>query len=537
MTTRRTAHDRKRIGGGQRTHGRGSGGTSGRSSTYSIYQADDFNIPRGAGADALHDYVGSNPELVRTDPTLTSVIHLLSSKLFSHGLAFSSNGKSIFPDAAFQYIVDKYWDAFLYKSLPFIIAHGYLVWFIYRTKEGVTVPAIPDFGQITVRMQYDDVVGITETEAVWRDEAPGRPELFVFNSALPFAITKESRMAPVDKIKPLLRLIYMQDEAHTVASHMNARPPMIVQHTVAKEPNTPAELGATAVVNPFVQYECDKMRQDEVDDLYIGRLRRLADDEQMQGYEDADAGDQGPRQWWVHSQDRMKAPLGRQFVVVPQGGEFIKAVEGKPDTAYRDNRVMWQHNIYEAFGIPTSFLGGGDRGGEKVSKGAQIHETNFISTSMMWWRVYGLFMTEVYRKIYAEAELDEAVEKLADKTEDKEDRADPTHVLFRKQTTGPVRTETVRVYLQSQFVTSPEQATSLYVDRVVDFQTYQHMRAAAVGLDRMVINPSLKPPTELVDQATLEAASAASGIAGKKRPSSSSGGSEKPAKKKTKKSK
>jgi len=459
--------------------------------------------------DALRDYSRSNDELLNEDPTLSSILHLISTKLFTSGLAFFVNNKWHIPDDDFMFIVRNYWEAFMFRAFSFILAHGYLVWYPAKISESVIVPEVPDFSQITVDMYYDERSGQAVMNAAWKNDKTTTP-LKIFHRSLPFRVTPENRLSVVDKVKPLLRMLYQLTEARVVASHMNANPPMVVQRTKQQDPSKKGVQDELSVQDPVLEFEDKYLLELGIDETFVERLQMTASNPMYQTYVGKEETQtMGPSHWWEKAELAMQRRPESRFLFVPGGLQFVNSTPGHVDPDYSKMREGIVEEIYHAFGIPPSMVTSHT---SKVSVGVEMHTTTFLNTMQMWWRIYSLLMTDVFRVLYGTADVPnlssinkDTLRKSGEDTIAKE--IDGEGKLFRKVNDNGApkgveqkSSKSVTVYLRSQFVTSPEQVEKLYSQKVIPFGVFQRLRTDSIGVPEMLIDPSLTEPLELAAQ-------------------------------------
>lgn len=466
-----------------------------------MFASGGANMVSGA-ADALREYVRSNDQLLQEDPTLSGIMHLMATKLFSNGIVFVVGDDWLVPDDDFMFIVRNYWESFMFHAFSFIVAHGFLVWYPSKISKNVIVPEVPDFSQITIDMFYDEQTGQPIMNATWRSDKVKTP-LKIFHKPLPFRITPESRLSMVDKVKPLLRVLYQMTEARLVASYSNANPPMVVQRTKQQDPSKKGVSDELDIVDPWLEFEDKQLLERGIDEAYVERIQMTAMDPAYQTYVGKEEyRDAMPSQWWEKAEVAMRRRPESRFLFVPGGLQYVNSTPGHIDPDYSKVRLSVVEEIHQAFGIPPSMI---STQSSSVKAGVEMHNTTFINTMQMWWRIYSLLMTDVFRILHGKADfLDpEASQKEVGKKSGEDITAQSIEgkgKLFRKEKEGSGEDKNVTVFLRSQFITSPEQVEKLYSQKVIPFNVFQRLRTDSVGIPDMLIDPNLKEPLELLAQ-------------------------------------
>lgn len=500
-------------------------------------------LPDTQGMDALAEYTQSNEQLMQTDATLSSLVQLLASKLFSHGMVFIVNRKWMDVDDDFNFVVRNYWEAFLFRSLVFMLCRGFLAWYESEVSPGVFIPVVPDYSQIIVDQYYEEKTGDSVLDVDWKSDKI-TTKLRVFHRPLPFHITPESRGSMVDKVKPLLRMLYQLSASRVVAAHRNANTPMVVQRGQMRDPTRSGTMAQAGEEDVWAEFDDRMIAERQVDEAYTERIRDAVADPKYQTFQGKeDEGRGGARAWWVHAEEEMYKRPEARLMYIPSGLQHVNATQVHVDPDYDRIRTSIIEEIYQTFGIPPTVLMSSH--GERISAGAEMHNTTFINTMQMWWRVYELLLTDVFRVIHGEADViptvagDNGKRKNQRKNDGDDDDDDGKRgstarprkrvrqsdadesiavprQLFKdskdskgssssssqggKQGDNGAVEDNVTVFLRSQFVTSSEQVEKLYSQRVINMNVFRRLRLDALGLPEMLQDHTLPEPVELLAQ-------------------------------------
>lgn len=153
---------------------------------------------------------------------LPTAISILADELFSHGIAFFKNGAFLKPTAQTKSIFDAYWELLPTKILKFWMLHGVIVFYIYISPEGVSVPDVPAYSQITLTRGHDQKTGTFTQTAVWNNKQI-KSILYVSSVGLT-SYNDHNGGAPVDAVKELLLAYDILMRSKIVATHKAARP-------------------------------------------------------------------------------------------------------------------------------------------------------------------------------------------------------------------------------------------------------------------------------------------------------------------------
>ena len=451
--------------------------------------------------DPLAGYYASNEQFVQQNAIIQKVLTFLKMKLFSDGIVFVKNNEILVPPDWLQTNVSHYWIPFMHKSLAFIFAHGYLVFRIYENDKGHLVPDIPDFELLTVRKDYNKKTAAPEIEVEWKDEAYRRNVLYVINCQSPFGITPANPMAPVDIVKEWV-LEYMQlVENKYVANYHNARPPMILQHPVIKASGDPGNNDLNNYDDILESKMLENMETIGKDELNLQRIRNVARIEKatFQAGGSSISGGGLPTPWWIKAYARQMERPESRFMYVPHGLSYTAGPSASSDGDYVNIQTSLLEKIYNAFGIPYSAIL--TSSARQTATGLELHKTTLINTLKTYWTLYEIILTDVYRLMFdftdGDVDIDQGEPvkknkktKVKDKDEDDDNEALATEKeLFKKD-----KDSLVKVFLKSQFQTTPEQAMALYHEGVVSFKIFQALRLESVGLPVFLADTTVPPP-------------------------------------------
>lgn len=490
--------------------------------------------------DALFDYSASNDELIQIDPTISSIFTLMGNKLFGKGLAFVVNNKFQDPKDEFNFLTRNYWESFLFRSFNFIMAHGFLVWYEGKLPSGVKVPEVPDFSQLNIQLSYADGSPDGDFYVSWKDENIPH-QLRVFHRSLPFRVTPGTQSAPIDRAKELLRMLYLLTENRIIGVARNANPPMILQSDKQKDPSKKDGGADLEIGEEIIEYEDQLLISRGMDEGRAERVRLMQSNPAYQTYEnETDNRYRGPIRHWMHAEIGKQRRPESNLLTVPSGMNYAGMAPAYSDADYRTMREALIQDIHQVFGIPSSIIA--NTGRMNASANAEMHNNTFYDTLQMWWRVYSILMTDVYRHIYGTSSeaivgknkrgRQSAQEKILP------EEFDSSAKLFGGQSNEDNSGETtVTVYLRSEFVNSPQIVTELYAQKVINFNIFQKLRAMSVGIPEMLIDKSLEEPLKLKASEEMMLADQGQGTAGimkKPKPASSTTHSGPPTKKQKK---
>lgn len=458
-------------------------------------------MDNNALSDSLYAYYATNEELVRSDSILQSVIGFLQGKLFSDGIQFVRGKELLVPPDDFDTHVKNEWIPFLYKSIRFIFARGFLIYTIYTNKKGIVVPDVPEFELLKVEIQTDEKTGAAVIYADWVTDKAARTPLYIFNSQSPFGVTAFTNVAPVDRVKPFLLQYYQLVENRTVSSFYNSRPPLIVQHPQQRQLADSGKGDLQNIDDELERVHLNNVNTLGLDNLFVQRIRNLGNVDK-QTYQEM-AQSLYPKPWWLKSADRQKdRPESRMFYI-PHGLQFSAAPAAVSDPDFLAMQGALLENIYNALGIPASAIL--NSSSKQLASGVELHKTMLFNTLKTWAGIYNIILTDVYRIIHdikdapiavdgyrpIDAEAKKFEEKQVIKFGKDSDIDDESLFAASKKATMVV------VHLKSAFTTTPEQAYALYHEGAISWRTYQRLRLESVGLPPMLADTSVPEPMRL----------------------------------------
>ena len=434
-----------------------------------------------SNADALYDYYADNEAIVHTDAVMRTLIGYISNKLFGAGIQFIRGTAMLRPPPDFD---PDAWVPFLIDTLPFIVAHGALVFYIHQDPQTrVSTPHVPEWPLIVLRDAYDETTKQPIVTVEWRD-AERADRLYVFNTGNPFGRKPTRTGAPVDAVKDLLRQYYYNLEMHTVAKDHNSRPPIVLQSKAQQR--DPAVLANELGVfdSELERRMLQNMHTVGLDELFIQRIK-MASDPERRTYSagGGGGGSGGPMPWWARARARIAAPPEQRFMYIPHGLEAQTSQQSFVDAGFSKEQGEIIQAIYSAFGIPyTALLSAAS---QQSSTGIELHKTMLVDTLRVWQRIYSTILTDVYRIIF-----DVQGVPLAMETADGEPAGDAVK-------DGRFKKAYTTVHLRSAFITTPEHVTALYHDGVISWQTFQDMRLEALNLPTALADRSVPPAARL----------------------------------------
>lgn len=453
------------------------------------------------GKDPLFDEYSSNDAIVREDSVVLMVLYFLQAKLFSSGFMFMRDGQTLATDSdrKFSTFVQHYLTPFCHKALPFMIAHGYLVWYMYQPDDAdELVPDVPDFELLSVTIRHHESNASTVIKVEWINEEY-KDTLYVFNTQSPFGITPMNPNSPVDRVKMFLRSYYALLENRNVATNYNSRPPLALQHV---QPRSRADPGRDSNLGNYDD-ELERQMQDNLhamgmDNFYIDRIKALSAPEK-QTYQQSTQPVR-PQRWWLKSIARQRSRPETRFMLIPGGLAHVATPAATFEPEFVALQTTLLESIFNEFGIPYSAIL--TSSARQTATGIELHKTMLMNTLQTWWSLFSTVLTDVYRVKFG---IDEAsvtstapVRKKR-KTDDEEKESEFTEKRL-KTAKG-----LVTVHLKSSFVTSPEQALALYHEGVIAFDAFQRLRLEAVGLPATLADPTVKPPMRQSAQTLDEA--------------------------------
>ena len=178
--------------------------------------------------DAMGDRFLWNEDLFDNSDILLTIHSTLANALFSQGFAFKRGNKFMRPTGQFKSVIRYYWRSILNKSLRFLMCNGFLVWFTYKTPEGVLVPDIPERNKLQIDWEYDTKTGVDTVIPSWND-ADIKSRLYVIVNGLSTGSDCRKGRSMVDKVKGLLRIHNLLFDAKVIATHIGSRPPEVAE--------------------------------------------------------------------------------------------------------------------------------------------------------------------------------------------------------------------------------------------------------------------------------------------------------------------
>jgi hypothetical protein len=478
--------------------------------------------------DATSAFVDSNEQLLRDNEVLKTIENFLKAKLFSKGLLFLVEGEWMVPSGEFAAIVQHHWLPFLCKALRFIMARGFLVWFIVRTPKGYAIPDVPDISQLNYKFVRDWNTGQTRLDVRWVEAQLHDIILYTFNNESTFGITPEEPNSMIDSAKNLIRMLQVSAMNEEIACHNNARAPIMIEMPMRTGTNN-TDSKTVTLDELLGRGWAEKTIAMGNDDLAVGRVRRM---QQMNVYNnnnsDVLGGENGGRAMpcWKRAQVASDIKPAGRFVIPPYGMTYRGTVTVQGDPNWMKKRQMLVEEVYNLFGIPYSALMTSTA--QISSTGIDLHKTMLLNTLEMWWVTFSILLTDVYRLLHDPLSLMVAntqptfeqdnskmisEEKLRTRDILKSINSDNIRKNFRPRgDKSAVREDgresnnirySVTVELTSRFSTTPEQAYALYHDGTVSFQDSQRLRLQSVGLPTSMADAKCPPPMRVMAR-TLE---------------------------------
>jgi len=438
-----------------------------------IHGASGLDSLRGAPSarDATGIYYRDNDDLVNNDPVMRMVVSFLQHKLFGAGISFVRGEEHLTPNRDLD---PNLYIPFLFRSLPFILAHGFLIYYIHIDEHDRAIPRVPEWPKITVKIE--DVEGTPESavRVVWKDEKI-RTRLYVYNSENPFGVTTSNQSAPVDHVKPFLRQYYDNIEKHHLLKEFNIRPPIFYQTPHGRSTLDGARGDISYGDDDIRELVTRNMQTLYADDLTASRIQN-ASNRNRRLYTAGAPRLQRPAGWWEHVEARSRAPPDDRVMFVPNGLEYKSGQQIHPDPGFAKEQKDVLENIYTAFGIPYSVILASTA--NQSSNAIEAHNTTLINTLQTWERVYEIILTDIYRTIYDVG-------------------TGPTSLDAQRATKNakpvPLPQKLVTVHLTSSFLNSPEQVKNMYEEHCVDFPTFQRLRAMAIKMPLSLIDAKQEP--------------------------------------------
>ena len=443
-----------------------------------------------SNSNALYDYYSDNDAIVRTDPIVRTLVAYLRNNLFGAGVQFM-RGKSILkapPD-----FDTSIFTPFLFQTLEFIISHGVLVFYIYRDpdvdEEQAGIPMVPDWNDIRVSCKPDERTRHPVATAEWCDDKHTE-RLWVFNTGNPFGVHPNNDGAPIDAIKDMLRQYYYNLEMHVVTKDNNSRPPIILQ-----SPNTSRD--AATLANDLGSYDAElernlmrNMHTIGLDDLNLARIRRAADPNRRTYGATTSATSSTPMPWWARVKERTASPPESRFMYIPHGLQYVNGQQNIVDGNFSKEQSEIIQSVYNAFGIPYSAIL--TTGTQQTNTSVELHKTMLVDTLRVWFSLYTTVLTDVYRLMYDVKTFPFPVSM----------ESDGDYAAAAKAAAAEARGPRVAttVHLMAAFITTPEQATALYQEGIISWETFQDMRLESVGLPASLADRSIPPAARLAAQ-------------------------------------
>lgn len=469
----------------------------------------------------LANHVPDRMTLLLTDPTLAGIRNMLKSRITDAGLAFMVGGKLSNPDPDFKHLTQVHWEPFMSKALDFIIAYGYLVWFLYTPSNAIhPVPSVPDLAQLTVKIDYGKH-GAPEVDAQWKDKDLQHIPLEIFYHPIPFRVTPAHPESLVDQVAPLLFMMCALNEAHATAAGRSSNPAMVLQRPPVKDPNTGEREGFAGRARE-TEHDQREMFDKQLDDMALARIRELANGGPSDDDDDAigPVAPPPPAHWYERANKNLTSASEHRYNLVPYGLSFARVVETRAFGNYVQEYLMLQQQVYAAFAFPIAAMGGG--AAEKTSKGASMQDESLVLAFTKYRKLMETLMTDVYRKAYPRPPQQPKIGKTATKGGEKGKSTESTTITAAEQFHAAADEyrqadpNEVHVILESQHRVNSSDAAALYYDRVINHKTFQNLSARAVGLNTELIDTTLKEPVELVEQAILASAQSSSKLTGKR---------------------
>jgi hypothetical protein len=438
------------------------------------YQRVELPMNDSGNSGALYDYYTNNEDIVRNDSVVRTLLLYLSNYLFAPGIQFM-RGETILKNAIDFDPND--WVPFLYDSMPFIVAHGALVFYIYvDPATGVGRPCVPEWTLITMKDAYHEKTMQPIVQVEWKDPRR-KEELHVFNSGNQFGRKPSHSGAPIETIKPLLRQYYHNLEMHTVSKVGNSRPPIWLESQIQqRDPALTAnELGAFD--SELERQMIGTIKTRGLDQLFVHRIREAASSDNTT-YQTTLGRDGQPGPWWQHANRMLSSPPESRFMYIPHG---LKAHPGeKPylDGNFSKEQSELLQAIYNAFGVPYSAIL--STSSLQSNKGVEMHETMLVNTLRSWYRLYSTVLTDVYRLIYDAKGVPVTVS---------DGHGDP--VATKKPRTVLVYTT---VHLRAAFITTPDKVDALYDGGTISFDTKQDMALESLCLPISLADRTVDAP-------------------------------------------
>jgi len=232
------------------------------------------------------------------------------------------------------------------------------------------------------------------------------------------------------------------------------------------------------------------------DEFNMQRIRNVARPEKATYNSNTTLNNGMPSQWWIKAQARQNERPESRFMYVPHGLSYASGPNSNSEGDYVNIQTALMEKIYNSFGIPYSAIL--TSSSHQTATGLELHKTTLINTLKTYWTLYEIILTDVYRLMFdfvnVEVDIDQTKKKRKvadDDDDDKKEEEQPKseNDLFKKDKKG-----LVKVYLKSQFQTSPEQAFALYHEGVISFDLFKTLRLESVGLPVFLADGSVPPP-------------------------------------------
>lgn len=457
-----------------------------------------------AGSDCLADYYSSNEDIVRNDPLIGMILFFLQTKLFSDGINFMRGTERLIAPDDFQTHVQHYYMPFMYKAIEFMLARGYLVFTIYTNEKDVEVPDVPDMELLSIFIKYDEATWYPVVEACWQDSNDTR-DLYVFNSQNPFGVTPFNTKAPVDRVKPFLRQWYQMIENRQVSAYFNSRPPMVLQHppsTTRQTNQNRSDVNFDEDVEMVLQAN---MKTIGLDKLFIKRIQQLTDHDKQTFQNNKSAT---VKTWYERARERERdRPEGR-FMYVPHGLQFVNTPLAAMDEHFVANQSALLENIFNSFGIPYSAIL--TSASKTSSTGIDLHRTMLLNTLKTWTSIFNILLTDIYRitfnvnngttaitnqnkakrkKSVIKSQAAHAKKFGHHESGDEEDEEFDDSTLFQEE-----KEKLVTVHLGASNMTTPEIASDLFNQGVINWDNFKSLKLQSVGLPLSMLDTESKEP-------------------------------------------
>ena len=397
------------INGAGSTSMGGGGGSSGIADSMGLGNV----LNDGSFEDPTYHLFKNCEDMLDNDPLLGSIFTKQAYALFGKGIMFQTDsGMPIVPDSDNELAsaVDQYWKPFLYDSFRFLWIYGFLVVYIYETRSGAKVFAVPDTSKIVVTKMDDIIRGCTVMRAKWICERTRSP-LYIFQNGLPFALQgKNYRKSPVESVKPWIAELYALIECRSVMLSNIAKGAIIVekvQQKTSASKNMQDDLPLTDPVEAlYLEGEENKAKTDAFYQS-VEQLKQVSLMERLNAVK-------VPVKPWVRQMVLRNEPPEARYAPIPPGSHGSAISSGTPDLDYLAVMQALENKIRAFFGerpaevkskakVPGSASGGGgDQGGGDKSD-AGTPDGNML---FMWREYYCGLMTQLFNILYSNDDIE-----------------------------------------------------------------------------------------------------------------------------------